>query len=78
MKKTLSLILILTLMLTVVGCVTPPGEDEDDPNTLTVLLDSATTAIGFEKDIQAGIDEMQSSMNAGYTENNVNECSCVE
>lgn len=71
MKKILSLILIFAFMLTAVSCVNPPEDDENGSNTLTVLLDSAVTAIGFEKDIQAGIDEMQSSMDAGYTENNV-------
>lgn len=71
MKKILSLILISVFMLASVSCITPPADDENDPNALTVLLDSSVTAIGFEKDIQAGIDEMQSSMDAGYTENNV-------
>ena len=66
MKKLLSFVLIAAMAFSFAACNT--DETKTSGNELVCLLDSAVTAIAFETDIQAGIDEMKQSIQDGYTE----------
>lgn len=65
MKKIVTFLLICLLSMPFTGCGSQPAEEGD---TLTVLLDSAVTAIAFEKDINAGIQELKSGIENGFLE----------
>ncbi len=68
MKKILSLILVAMFAFSLIACDNGRDSASSDGTELSVLLDTAVTAFGFETDIQAGIDEMKQSIEEGYTE----------
>ena len=66
MKKIICLILALSFVFSLTAC--NKNNNGGDNTELSVLLDTAVTAFGFEDDIQAGIDEMKKSVDDGYIE----------